>query len=151
MSYCAIVDVQALNPKRTYGAATTPTSTQVTALIAQIAAEIDAILEAQGYTVPVTSPATFVTSLLTVNAYGVAALAEAAMFPETTAPGETAHWSYLEKKYQAWLKDLRAGIVPSSLSRSEAASNAASNYTEDTDQENYPDSMFAVSSVDKDF
>jgi len=151
MGYCTIADVQALNAKRTYGASTTPTSTQVEALIEQVAVEIDALLQAQGYTVPVTTPDNFVNFLKYVNAYGAASLAEASMFPETTEPGETAHWQYLEKKYQSFIKAIREGEIPSSLSPGDTALNVASYYTEMDDQDDFPDPAFRKRAEDLEF
>ncbi len=148
-SYCSLSDVQALNPKRTYDADSTPTSTQVTTLINQIAVEIDAVLEAQGYTVPVTTPANFVNALKAINAYGAAALAEMGMFPETSEMGSTPHWKALNDKYNEWMKHLRAGEVPPELGAGEMVGGYYTDACEDT--ENYPDPKFRIRSEDKDF
>lgn len=150
MGYCVIAAIQRLTPKRTFTASSTPTTTQVESIIDDIAAEIDAALNTRGYTVPVTSPAAFLTFLGVVNAYGAAALAEAGMFPETVQAGYTPHWRIMEDKYQGWLKDLKEGkLSPNSLS------NYASYYTEfDKDEEytdGYPEPIFRVSSDDKEF
>jgi len=122
----------------------------VGALIDQVAVEIDAVLEAQGYTVPVTSPSNLVEFLKYVNAYGAAYLAEAGMFPETAEPGETAHWQMLKKIYDAYMKNLAEGKIPGHAldSPSEAV---ASYYTEMDDQSQFPDPMFRVRPEDKDF
>ncbi len=150
MAYCSTTDVQALNPKQTYSANSTPTSTQVTALIAQVAVEIDAILEAKGYTVPVTTPANFVNVLKAVNAYGAAALAEMGMFPDTSEMGSTPHWKILNDKYNEWLKRLEAGDIPPALAPS--VENVGGYYTDvETDTENYPDPVFRVNENDLNF
>lgn len=153
MSYCTITDVQALNPKRTYSATTTPTTTQVGTLIDQIASEIDAVLAAKGYTIPVTTPATFVTFLKTVNAYGAGALAEAAMFPETSEAGSTPHWKMLQSKYDAWLKLLvDGGVIPASMSAGEEGENIGGAYLDgDNKGDDFPEPIFRISADDKDF
>lgn len=151
MAYCTSTEVGNLNPKRTYGAATTPTSTQVSALIDQVAVEIDAVLEAHGYTVPVTSPTNLVAFLKYVNAYGAAYLAEAGMFPETAEPGETAHWQMLKKVYDNYLKMLMEGNIPASLGIAEESANAASYYTQMDDQDDFPDPVFRKRPEDKEF
>src|SRR3989304_10292797 len=108
MSYCTMTDVQGFNPKRTYGASTTPTTTQVTEFIAKIAGEIDTVLQGRGLTTPVTVPTAFAEFLEQLNAVGAAALAERAMFPEAsglmgTTSAAAAHW----KQYQDGLKFLK--------------------------------------------
>jgi len=151
MAYCSLAEVQNLNPKRTYGASTTPTTTQVNALIAQIAVEIDAVLEAKGYTVPVTTPANFVEALKYLNAYGAAALAEMGMFPETSEMGQTPHWKLLNEKYNDGIKQLREGEIPRGLGLDEEAIGAGSYYTEMSDQDDFPEPSFRIRSIDKDF
>jgi len=151
MAYCTITEVNNLNPKRNYEADTTPTTTQVNSLIDQIAVEIDAVLQAKGYTVPVTTPANFLSSLKYVNAYGAAALAEMGMFPETSEMGQTPHWKILWKTYQDWLKSLRDGEIPSSLGIDSESIGAGSFYTEMSDQDDFPDPSFRMRAEDKDF
>jgi hypothetical protein len=112
MAYCTITNVRALNPKRTYDASSTPTETQVGTFINQISDEIDVVLEGRGFTVPVTTPAKLLAYLLHVNALGAAALAEQAMFPETTRPGTSASGANLWKQYQDALAYLRTGELP---------------------------------------
>lgn len=112
MVYCTITNIQALNTKRTYSATTTPTTTQVEAFITRIAEEIDAVLAGRNFTVPLTAPAPLLAYLTHVNALGAAALAEQAMFPETTAPGTSASGVLLWKQYQDALNFLRTGALP---------------------------------------
>lgn len=112
MAYCTITHVQGHNPKRTYSATSTPTTTQVQEFIDRIANEIDVVLGGRGFTVPVTSPTELANFLIQVNAYGAAALAEDAMFPETTVPGATPHSVSLWSKYQAALKYLGEANLP---------------------------------------
>ena len=152
MAYCALADIQALSPERTYDATSTPTSTQVAALITQIAVEIDAVLQARGYTVPVTSPANFVEFLKAVNAYGAAALADKGMYPATSDIGQTQHWQALMKIYQGWLKMLGDGsVAPASLAVAAGSSGLGSYYTEMADQDDYPEPAFRIRSDDKEF
>jgi hypothetical protein len=113
MAYCLIADVQGFNPKRTYGASTTPTTTQVEEYITKIAGEVDSVLQGRGLGTPVTTPTAFVVFLIQLNAVGAAALAERAMFPEATGlMGSTSaaavHW----KQYQDGLKWLKEGALP---------------------------------------
>ncbi|MFA5377468.1 MAG: hypothetical protein WC455_17080 [Dehalococcoidia bacterium] len=116
MAYTTTAAVQALNPKRTYDATTTPTLTQVDTYITDIAAEIDAALQSRGFTTPITAGGTtteFYAFICALNARGAAALAEQAMFPEgrglmTTPGSSSAYW----KQYQDGLKWLREGKLP---------------------------------------
>ncbi len=112
MSYCTITEVQGLNPKRTYDVTSKPTSTQVEALITQVAAEIDSILLGRGLTVPVTTPTELVTHLKQVNAYGAAALAEMGMFPEAAGLGATPHGHELWAIYTKMMEWLKTGTLP---------------------------------------
>lgn len=121
MSYCTSADVQALNPKRTYGAATTPTLTQVQAFVNSIAGEIDTVLQGRGLTTPITLPAEFVTFLKQLNAVGAAAMSERAMFPEASGMmGGTSAASMHWRQYQDGLKFLKDGQLPSSLDSAES-------------------------------
>ena len=148
MAYASQSDIEAQNPKRTYGVATKPTATQVGEYINSIAAEIDNVLSSQGYAIPVTSPANFVTHLKQLNAYGAAALAEYAMFPEAANVGETPHGAILWKMYQAGLKALRDGEIPAGVPKSSASIGPAS-YA--TGQSDYPAPVFRMSSDDLEF
>lgn len=116
MAYAALSDVQAVNPKRTYSATTTPTSTQVTAFLTDIAAEIDTLLTSRGLTVPVTAPAEFLAHLKHVNAVGAAARAEFAMFPEAAeSPAGSPQGDRLWSQYQEYLRALRKDSLPVTL------------------------------------
>lgn len=117
MSYCTITDVRGLNPKRTYGAATTPTEDQVNEFIEKTAGEIDTVLQGRGLTTPIATPAAFVTFLKQTNSAGAAALAERAMFPEAqglmgATSAAAVHW----KQYQDALKWLKDGALPTGTS-----------------------------------
>ncbi len=88
MAYCVQADIERLIgdlvENRTFGAATVPTATQVTAEIDNAAAEIDAALDVAGYVAPVVL-ANFPNAynyLKAANAYGAAAVLLA------TVPGQ---------------------------------------------------------------
>jgi len=145
MAYCALIDVQALNARRNnntvYGASTVPTATQVTALIVQIAAEIDTILAAQSIATPVTAPASFVSFLLNLNARGAAALADMAAFPESDGgPGASTHGQTLWKLYQQGLDGLKDGTaIDPAVSDSGQEPTAETYLTENPDNDPYAD------------
>jgi hypothetical protein len=151
VSYCTLSDVRSLNPTREYSPTSTPSEEQVEALITQIAAEIDAVLQAQGYTVPVTTPANFVIALKAINAYGAAALAEMGMFPETSEMGSTPHWKTLNEKYENWMKALRNGEIPPELSAGTAGEMVGGYYTDAADQSEFPDPAFRKKDTDLQF
>lgn len=118
MAYCDIDDVQSLNSQRgAYSTSTKPTLVQVTEFIDQIYESINSILLGRGIgTVPVTTPASFVTSLKLGNSQGAAAMAEMAMFPEAIGtPGGSPHGQQLWKMYQEFLKWLREGALPTAV------------------------------------
>lgn len=141
MAYAAIADVRGLNPKRTYSATTTPTEAQVIQYIADIAVEIDNVLQSQGYTVPVTAPDNFVSHLKLLNARGAAAQAEMAMFPDAVN-GATPQGAQLLSLYHDGLKALRSGEIAASLAPGESSSPVGSYYTSGADQETYPGPAF---------
>lgn len=101
MSYCTAADIEAMNAQRkqTFGAATTPTLTQVNDFIDEIAAEIDAILSAAGASVPV-SPASDYLKL--INKMGAAAMVEAAKQMEGVEESTEAR-NYRQKRYDRML------------------------------------------------
>lgn len=122
MAYCAIADVRALNPQRTYSATSKPSTTQVEGHIDDIAGQIDTVLKGRGLTTPVTTPAAFVTYLEQVNAYGAAALAEMGMFPEAGGVGATPQGDRLWKLYSQAMKYLQSGDLPSAIQSGDPAS-----------------------------
>lgn len=152
MSYCTLSDVQELIPKFTISDTSTPTQTQVESLIAKVAVEIDAVLEAQGFTVPVTSPANFVLWLKNLNALGAAARAMQGMFPSTTEKDSTPAWQTFRKDYKEGLEAIKNGDIPAGLGKSADEINAGSLYTSgaiSTDE--YPEPVFRISSSGKEF
>jgi hypothetical protein len=150
MAYCTITDVRAKNPKQTYDDDSTPTQTQVEQFITDIAVEIDNVLQAQGYTIPVTSPANFVSHLKQVNANGAAALADMAMFPDSP-DGTSPYGKQLYEIYQKQLAALRNGEVPAQLGPGSSSSPVASYYTEMGDREDFPALAFRMRSRDLEF
>jgi len=149
MSYCSLTDVQELTPKFTFNATSTPTQTQVESLITKIAVEIDAALEVQGITIPVTEPANFVAWLKNLNALGVAYRAMQGMFPSTAEKDSLPAWQTYRKDYREGLDAIRKGEMPASVTSSPASVGAY--YTDSADQSAYPDPVFRKSSADKDF
>lgn len=148
MPYCDLSDVQNLNPKRTYSATTTPTTTQVNAMIDLIASDIDMLLEAKGYTNPATTPTAFVNWLKLVNALGSAAMAEDAMFPETVEKGSTPHASILRKQYMERLNMLKSGeISPDSI----GGDDVSSFYHVMSDRDAFPEPKFRKRDSDLEF
>jgi len=136
MSYCAMSDVQTINPKWTYDESTTPTEAQVEEMIDFVAGEIDTILTGRGYTVPVTAPAELVTRLQLLNAQGAAGMANAAMFPQAE---ENPPWT----QYQAGLKSLRNDDLPSAEG-SPDVSLPSSLYTSGDYSGEYPTPKFSM-------
>lgn len=68
-----------------FHAGSTPTNIEVDTLIEGVSAEIDVHLGSGGYTIPVTTPATFLTWLGLVCCYGVAAEVLKIFAPESVA------------------------------------------------------------------
>jgi hypothetical protein len=142
MAYCAIADVQALNPLRgTYAAGTRPTDAQVTLLIDQIAGEIDTVLSARGIATPATAPASFLAFLKGLNARGAAALTEMGKFPEAdVGPASTPHGQALWRIYQDGLKSLKDGSAIDPATAGSASSVYAETYqTANPDNDPYED------------
>jgi len=148
MAYAVQADIEALNPKRVYDTNSSPTTTELSGIIDNVAAEIDTVLASQGYTTPITIPSSFVTRLKLLNAQGAAALAEMGQFPDASGPGETPHGAVLLKAYQDSLQSLRDGEVPASLGKASTASPSSYSLRQGDD---FPDPVFRKSSRDKDF
>lgn len=140
MAYAVISDVRKENPQRTYSDSTKPTTTQVEGFITDIAGEIDTVLAGRGMTVPVTTPAEFLTYVTHINALGAAALAERAGFPEASGPLATPASVVLWKQYQDGLKYLKEGKLPVSLDGSDVpfSYHEQRQGTEEEPAETYP-------------
>jgi hypothetical protein len=138
MAYAALSDVQGLIAKFTIDGSSKPTSTQVTTLIGQISADIDAVISAAGYAVPVASPAWFVTALLYLNALGAAALTLRSMFPDSRAAGDAglSEYALYQRWYEAGLKRLGApGGIPPDVATNSASVNPSTYFTRNPDTE----------------
>jgi len=151
MAYCTLDDVQALNPKRKYDTDSSPSVTQVNSLIDTVAIEIDAVLQAQDYTVPVTTPANLVNFLKAINAYGAAGLSEQGMLPETTEAGSTSHGKWLYDIFKRYMKMLADGKIPDTIEPSTGGEDASSYYTDMADKDEFPDPPFRMRREDQDF
>lgn len=100
MAYATVSHVQAKTIGRpTYTATSPVTDTQVIEFLEDTAVEIDAILRARGYTVPVPTTATSALRLLqNGNTLGAAALVEAAApVPHTSAEYARKLWEEFQK------------------------------------------------------
>jgi len=143
MAYCARTDVE-MKTRRWmptgFTTTTKPKAADVEQFVTDIAAEIDAILAADGITVPVTN-ATAVAYLKHLNVLGAAALTADVLFPQATGEGETPAGAKFEKRYQDGLARLESGDNPVALILSQAADTGGrapiSHYTEmsSSDQE----------------
>lgn len=112
MSYCSLSDVSPLVP--TIGvltASTVPTAAQGEALIATCAAEIDGVLSATDYELPVTGTEAL-SYLATVNAYGAAAFILKARYPTSAGTGgDSGASTFWAERYAACLESIRAGAL----------------------------------------
>lgn len=140
MAYCTITEVRGLNPKATYNTGTNPTTTEVEEFIDRISDQIDVVLQGRGFTTPITAPTELANFLIQVNAYGAAALAEQAMYPEASGIGMTSHHSVLWRQYQEALKYLREGRLPTTVDGSGVPFSFAEQHqaTETEPSEEYP-------------
>jgi len=122
MAYAELSDVQALMAKLPLTDSTTPTSAQATTLIGQVSAEIDSVIAAAGYAVPVTSPGWFVTALKLLNAEGAASRILRAMFPQSRAAtdGSPSEYALYARNYADGLRRLQGGngIPPDAVTNS---------------------------------
>lgn len=106
MAYCTIADVEVLT-EIDWTAATAPTIAQVENMIDNVAAEIDGVLQASGYDVPV-SAADALEMLRSINAFGVGPEAYHATFLVEMLPPKVKYW---QDRYDRFLKAVRAGEV----------------------------------------
>ena len=120
-------------------ASTTPTTTELSAMIDGIASQIDTVLSGAGVsTVPVTSShnSTFFTFLAEVNKWGAAAEFLKAMFPEAVGVGETTAFGFWQKKYDDTLKAWRKSEdLPSDLLGGSNDVSPSSYFTRNPDEE----------------
>lgn len=105
MAYATIQDVQARDPTFTFTATSTPNASQVARFIEDTAAELDGILAARDFTVPVPSTATQAFIMLRgYNALGADALVQEAA--PTSRKGDLAR-----KLWEDCKKALRDGQI----------------------------------------
>ncbi len=129
MAYCAQADIERLIgdivESRTFTAVTVPTVTQVTAEITNIAAEIDAALDAAGYTAPV-SLADYPNAynyLKAANAYGAAAVLLATIPAQAYEPddeidaGSIDRGKMYSQKFKAALKKIEDHKIRAGMAR----------------------------------
>lgn len=145
-AYCTLAQVMALNAQRSpYAHDTVPTRAQVEAFMDEIAAEIDTALGANGVTTPVTTPATFLTTIARLNAVGAAALAEQTGYPDS---GEGSNAQRYWDQYQTGLERLYKGEgVPVSAPDSYGSRVRARSYGTDNPASdgNAPAPIFSMS------
>lgn len=104
MAYCTYSDVDALMSV-THDTTTTPTAVTVTDFCADISAELDGVMQAVGYVVPITGA----TGLALLNSYatmGAAVRAWHAGFQSSNAPANVEYW---DTTYRDFLMRLKKG------------------------------------------
>lgn len=115
MAYSVETDVEALVAKFTVDGSSKPNSTQVSAIIDMVDADIDVALAASGVTTPVTSPTAAMNWLKKVSAEGTAAMVLKSMFPDVVGPAETPAYAFWEKRYRESLKMIQNMTFLSSI------------------------------------
>ena len=111
---CLAADLTAyLSPGQTVTSATDPSSTDVAAMIVNVADEINGVLRSRGYTLPWSAGDTTGLSLLnTTNIYGALARWARTKFPAEAGPGGSKGLAEdYERKYQKLLADIEAGAL----------------------------------------
>lgn len=132
MSYCTVADVQALNAGRTdlYTTTTNPSTAEVQGFIDQIAADIDAVLAANGIVTPVSPSNNYLKFL---NSMGAAALAEAAIaLKGNGGDNDPRNWrwdTYKERLEQLRIMPALSGGTTASTAGDYARSDYTSDYT----------------------
>ena len=104
MAYCSVSDVNNINVQRTYDSDSKPTSSQVNAMVDNVASLMDARLEAVGFTVPVVSAPKSQGLLKIINAFGGAAMAEEAIYEGAVTTDVRPKYVDLWKRYEAEMK-----------------------------------------------
>lgn len=135
MAYATLDGVREQDPRAVYSDTSSPSEAQVLVLLEDIAGEIDTVLAAAGYTVPITTPATLLAAVTRLNAMGAAAMAHMGMFPETVGAGPTSDLgSRLWKMYTDGLERLveagKAGATGNTGTATSARSYQVDNPTE---------------------
>lgn len=104
MAYCTVADVEELMGT-TFAADSRPTTTEVSDSIDTVAAELDGVAQAAGYSVPVTGAAA-VTLLKRYNIFGAAVSAWHSGIIGDDEPARVTYWN---EQYQNFLARLRRG------------------------------------------
>ncbi len=137
MAYCTVDDIESRLSQWLLGdnlsEDTRPTRQDVEGFIADIAAELDAIIAGHGLSVPVTN-ATAVAALKGYNATGAASVAANAMFPGQAGADDKAYGAELWGQYKDALKRLEdpKHAIIALLQEAAGSSGPESNYTRDT-------------------
>jgi len=105
MSYCTVTDVERLMQME-FSIEGRPSKSDVESNIARIAARLDGVAQASGYTVPVTDSQA-VELMKTYNEFGAACMTWHAAFVGDLPP-RAEYWC---TEYREFIKDLRAGAV----------------------------------------
>lgn len=108
-SYTTTARVTAYNSKRTYNTSTKPTLTQVSYIIADVFADMNARMSAVGVTVPVTtSPASVFSGFLKmIHSIGSAGYIEESAFMGGNKQ-ESEHSNSLLEKYEMYMKQIES-------------------------------------------
>lgn len=111
MAYALLDEVQDAIPGFVLTQNTVPSNDQAGALIDLISAEIDGLLAARQYVLPVTNPSSLML-LKTTCIYGSAALIYKAWFAGNDGiSGDNGAAKFFEEKYQAQLQNIREGAM----------------------------------------
>lgn len=136
MAYSEIDDVRDLLGKFALSSTTKPTEAQAIALTDQVGAEIDSVLSAAGYTVPVTAPTYFVSALKVLNSAGAAAMVLRSMFPDAAGAAATESYAFFYQWYKDGLARLRDGSgVPPEVTTNAAYVTPSTYFTRNPDEE----------------
>ena len=111
MAYAAFVNVQNRIARFPIDASTRVSPEMVDEFLDDVSSEVDARLVALGQTVPIVTPAWFLTRLRSLVADGAAAITLKAMFPDARGPGETAAYEFYDARYRRGFADLETLVT----------------------------------------
>lgn len=107
MAYASLPDVNALAAKRSFGATSIPSASQVAAFLDNTCADLDSIIAADGYALPIPTAASIaLVDLKRLNALGAYVQVEAAA--QVSEPGELAR---AQKVWDAARTEFKSGGV----------------------------------------
>jgi hypothetical protein len=104
MAYCTTAEVQSLTGL-TFSGTSRPTTTEVDEFVSDVAAELDGVLQAAGYTLPITD-SDALNLLGRYNKFGSAVQAWHAGYLSNDEPPRVAYW---RTAYENFLNRLRKG------------------------------------------